>query len=374
MSDKPLDLSDKEVKPRRTFAEHLAEIGLLRQPEPEPEPEPEPGPKKKHRWRVAGAEQVTETSWSGVSRARVHVKHLVDADDLSHELSPDELSPEGEHGWHFGPEKDVRKILSIDNPVVYIKKFRNGIYKVVEMLDSPVGNPDGRKNTFDDDVGRFEQNIIRAKTAVEEYGLCNDFKYFCTFTISPQSQDRSDLSRFRQRLTQMVRNYRRRKGVDIQYLLVPELHRDGENWHIHGLLNMPDELLTQYTPEMPGFDRLPWRIRQKVYTSFTGGGRCYKWAAAEKTFGWNTLEEIRSRERSTRYLLKYFSKEQRKTAEKLSKGDNLYFVSRGLKRAERIEKPDELYKQLIGQETEFQTSGAYCVLKWYRVQNPPNEV
>lgn len=285
---------------------------------------------------------------------------------MSHELGPDELGPDGESGWHFGAEKDVRKILSIENPVVYIKRFPGGLYKVVEMLDAPAGNPGGRKNVFDDDVGRFEQNIVRAKTAVEEYGLCNDFQYFCTFTISPQSQDRTDLGKFRERLTKMVRNYRARKGVDIQYLLVPELHRDGENWHIHGLMNIPEDLLMQYTPDMTGFDRLPWRIRQKVMVSLTGGGRCYKWASAEKTFGWNTLEEIRSREKSTRYLLKYFSKEQRKTAEKLNKGDNLYFVSHGLNRAERIERPDELYEQLTRQNVEFQTSGAYCVLKWFR--------
>ena len=329
---------------------------------------------KKPRWQLAGSDVGMVDSYSGIARAKVRVKHYVDADDPSYELPPGELDPDAEIGWHFGRTKDVTKILSIENPVVYIKKFPHGLYKVVEMLDIPVGNQTGTKNVFDDDVGRFEQNITRAKTAVEEYGLCNDFKYFVTFTISPRSQDRSDLGRFRQRLTQMVRDYRRRKGADIQYLLVPELHRDGENWHIHGLMNMPETLLSEYTKEMSGFERLPYKIRTKVLTNLaSGSGRCFRWLAAEKTFGWNTIEEIRDPERSTRYLLKYFEKEQRKTAERLEKGDNLYFVSHGLKKAERIEKTAELLEQFSGKEVDFQTSGAYCVLKWYRLTETLND-
>lgn len=305
----------------------------------------------------ADSDIVEETAWEGPGRARVETWWEGTDKPFSEYQTAD-----GSQGFKFGEGKYRRRYVSIENPVLYIKKFPRNLYKVVQMLDPAMGPGDTEKEpSFDDDLGRFACNIARAKTAVEEYGLCNDFDFFATFTISPQSQDRSDLKKFRTRLTQMVRDYRRRRDIDIQYLLVPELHRDGENWHIHGLLQCPSEFLERYGPEMQGFEKMPLRIKESVAT----GHEIYRWTAAQKTFGWNTLERIKDLERSTRYMLKYFSKDERRTAEKLKKGDSLYYVSHGLKRAEKVN--PEALAALPGLRKEYQRNGEYCIVTWIRI-------
>ena len=79
-------------------------------------------------------------------------------------------------------------------------------------------------------------NICRARNRIYELAYCNAWDYFFTGTLSPDKQDRTDLDGFRRRFTQMLRDMSRRLGCRVQYLLVPELHGDGESWHVHGFL------------------------------------------------------------------------------------------------------------------------------------------
>lgn len=258
-----------------------------------------------------------------------------------------------------------RRMLDIENPVLYVKDFGHGLYKVVKMLEEATGLGDkGQWKNETDESGRFLCNILRAKSMVEEYGLCNDFDWFATFTIDGEKLDRTDLETFRKRLVKMVRDFRHRRGVEIQYLLVPELHADGKSWHIHGLLKMPEGMLEEYRYSK----KLPRRIKDKLLE----GKRVFRWKNAESAYGWNTLEKIGNKEKSVRYLLKYFSKENRETAAALEKGQHLYFVSRGLEKAKKIP-PDRWENIEPGAAPEFKRFNEWNIVEWWRVTETTSE-
>lgn len=257
--------------------------------------------------------------------------------------------------WKDGSQH-FRK-LKIEGGAVYAKKYGDsGLIRIVRMMDAAKGHRKQDTDSPMDDEKRLDCNVSRARSMIEEYGLCNDFQWFSTFTISPEKLDRSDLEKFRKRLTQLVRDTRRRKDIDVQFLLVPELHRDGKSWHIHGLLSVSDPSLFEeyrYSPKLP--KRLKDRLK--------AGKRVFRWKSAEDNYGWNTIEPIEDKERAVRYIMKYLKKDGQRTAEALEKGQHLYYASRGLKKAEKInpevlaELPDPCF------EKHYET----CTVAWYKM-------
>lgn len=264
------------------------------------------------------------------------------------------------HGWETNgvvwskTVGDKRYLMRIDGGTRYAKYYPAcGLLKVTTMLDAAVGHSKGTSEKTDENT-RLRQSIVRARSMVEEYGLCNHFQFFGTFTISPEKLDRENLEDFRKRFTQLVRNTRLRKKVDIKFLLVPELHRDGKSWHMHGLLDIPENLLTEYkyNPALP----------KKIKARLQAGKRVFCWKAAENNYGWNTLEPIIEQERATRYIMKYLGKDNMNTAEKLQKGQHLYYVSRNCEQARKIT-PESLPEL---PEAIFTRAYETCTVNWYK--------
>lgn len=81
-----------------------------------------------------------------------------------------------------------------------------------------------------------DKTAHRAKTKMLDYILCNpDLDLFVTLTLSPDEIDRADISAIMGKLNTYLDNRVRRKGL--KYVLVPEFHKDGINYHFHGLFN-----------------------------------------------------------------------------------------------------------------------------------------
>lgn len=80
-----------------------------------------------------------------------------------------------------------------------------------------------------------ERSVRRAKKAIRDYILCNDFTHFVTVTIDPKQLDRADWGEVIKPLNKWLDNRVQRRAL--KYLLVPELHSDGESIHFHGLVN-----------------------------------------------------------------------------------------------------------------------------------------
>lgn len=159
------------------------------------------------------------------------------------------------------------------------------------------------------------RSLQRSKTAVFEYAYCNEWDYFFTGTISPDKFDRSNLAGFKKGLTQFFRDCRKRYNCpNLQYLIVPEKHADGVNWHVHGLLKGLPESEIQI-------------INGKK-----------SWARYGNKYGFNDLQVIRNHEAVSKYLTKYVTKSILDSRGVDTKEDNVYLVSRGLKRGEVIKK------------------------------------
>ena len=215
-------------------------------------------------------------------------------------------------------------------------KFRERIIKYRDDLYKRVIYPSGYGAAKDDDFapeelpeGKLPENVRRAKKAIEAYALCNDWTYWATFTLRPgKYQTRLDLASFRRDVMQLLRNVRRETGGDVAALLVPELHRNLDGWHMHGLLRLPADQLRQFQLS----ETLPLKLKQRIAT----GKTLYDWPRYREAFGWVCIEPLENRDAAARYITKYVTKglNDRETAEKMTKGQHLYYVTRGLKRPE----------------------------------------
>lgn len=151
---------------------------------------------------------------------------------------------------------------------------------------------------------KLENNLSRAKSKIFQYAMCNDFEYFVTLTLDSKKYDRYNLKKFVSDLGHMIRNNRARKGWNLQYILIPEQHKDGA-WHLHGLFShIPSEFL---------------EINKNGYLDFP---------QYSKKFGYCSLSKIKDKNKCASYITKYVSKD---LGDKIEKNHKCYYASRGLK-------------------------------------------
>lgn len=170
---------------------------------------------------------------------------------------------------------------------------------------------------------KSDNNISRAKNRVFELALCNPWNIFLTFTLNPKKYNRNDLGKFRKDLSQFVRDYNKKYGLAIKYLLIPEEHKKG-GWHMHGfLMGLPDEHLRLFTLS----EKLPKYIREKLKS----GQAVYEWEPYRKKFGFCDLEVVKDQFAVSAYVTKYITKDLDRTVRE--SGAHLYYCSQGLSRS-----------------------------------------
>lgn len=198
-----------------------------------------------------------------------------------------------------------------------IKKYNDNLYKFT-FHKFPVKNTGfERLNNIDREYSRdindekLDNHISRAKNKIFEYAAANEFDYFLTLTLDKEKYDRHNLSKYIKDLGQMIRDFRKKHNVNIQYLLIPEPHLDGA-WHMHGLIKgIPEEHL---------------RRNKNGYLD---------WEEYSNKFGYCSIDIVRSQEAISKYITKYISKALRGDL-KREKEKKLYYVTRGLKVAQKV--------------------------------------
>lgn len=182
------------------------------------------------------------------------------------------------------------------------------------------------KNTVND--VKLLNNLTRAKNKILEYALCNPWDYFVTLTINKDKHNRYDLPTFYNKFTHFIRNNYNRKGCKIDYLFVPEKHKNGA-WHLHGFIKgLPDDALYEFKLSQ----KIPHYIRNKI----KNGELIYNWLAYADKFGFNDIEPIKSHAKASYYVTKYITKDLQHNVTKL--GGKLYYNSLHLQRAEVVAK------------------------------------
>lgn len=94
-----------------------------------------------------------------------------------------------------------------------------------------------------------DDSIRRAKTAVSDIVRMNNFEYFVTLTLSAEMIDRTNPNEIARKVKIILSNLVER--YDLNYLLIPEYHKDGKAIHFHGFMSGNIETVDSGTVKAP---------------------------------------------------------------------------------------------------------------------------
>ena len=78
-------------------------------------------------------------------------------------------------------------------------------------------------------------SISRTINNIYSISRSNDWEYFVTLTFNPKKVNSFDYDEVSKKLSQWIKNFKRRYAPDLKYIFVPELHKSGR-FHFHGLI------------------------------------------------------------------------------------------------------------------------------------------
>lgn len=213
-------------------------------------------------------------------------------------------------------------------PDYNLYRYRHDFYKVVHFK-STVRHGHTASRTKEDGflhTDKLPQALARARKVCLELALCNEWKWFCTFTIASSNFDRKNLDGFYSRFSEWLKYQKKKSGKKIPYLLVPEQHGDG-SWHMHGFFNSDiDDFLVPFSDLKAAGENVPYKLVEKKY---------FNWPDYQKKFGFCSLGEIRNHDATAFYATKYISKSFQGDAQRV--GLKLYYCSQGLNRSEHFD-------------------------------------
>jgi len=212
-----------------------------------------------------------------------------------------------------------------------LKKYTDDYYKLTRFRSL-------RQSGYEDEIivnnkknsaghnEKLSQSLSRSRSRVFELAICNPWENFVTLTIDGKKYNRSDLKLFFKAFSKWMNNYEYQNKLDIDYLLIPEPHKD-LNWHLHGLMKgIPLRDLKQFTLD----DHLPYKLLNKI----EAGRIIYDWTRYSSSFGWSTIEPIYNKEACAKYITKYITKDLGNAC--IPVNEHLYYRTKGLKRSEEI--------------------------------------
>lgn len=169
---------------------------------------------------------------------------------------------------------------------IYNKTFTRG----VDVKDNE-NFKKGYKNsirTLENTQHCVDVSASRAKNTVYKIARANKWDWFITLTFDRTMTDSSDYDLIVNRLHTYLKNLKNRSCPDLKYLIVPELHADGEHYHFHGLISGCDGLkfkLWKFDKGNPVFNVVNW-----------------KW-------GYTTATRIQDNNKVSSYITKYITKD-----------------------------------------------------------------
>lgn len=178
-----------------------------------------------------------------------------------------------------------------------------------ELSDKWTTTPRGGLSDNSDSVDNLIRAQRRARMAIRDIALSNEFKYFVTLTLDASKVDRYDITAQTKRMNTWLDNRVRRCGL--KYVLVPELHKDGAI-HYHGFIN--DALSVIDSGTLQSDSARPRKPRSKAERSrLLASGAHVVYNLPDWKFGFSTAIEIYGDYRkAVSYVCKYINKQQQK--------------------------------------------------------------
>ena len=167
-------------------------------------------------------------------------------------------------------------------------------------------------------------SLKRAKDRIFDYVLSNDFNYFFTGTIDPKKLNSSDPKVLLQPIQNWLKKLVCRFNVD--YVFVPEFHKDGKKIHFHGLIKCDDSILVDSKTKIyKGFGR-PYKDFTAIRKGLLPENGRIVYNMPKWRFGHNTAIKLFGDVMNTAfYVTKYITKDCKKIFGKF------FWHSRGLK-------------------------------------------
>ena len=134
-----------------------------------------------------------------------------------------------------------------------------------------------------------ERSMRRIKEQIYNAVHNNKWEFFMTVTFNAQKIDRYNWDEIRKRHSEMLKNLKKRKCPNLQYIFVPELHKDGAV-HFHALLMGVEGLTLRNSGKKDKYKRVIYNID-------------------EFNLGFNTLTRIADPSKAGTYITKYITKE-----------------------------------------------------------------
>ena len=246
-------------------------------------------------------------------------------------------------------------------PDYNLYRYRDDFYKVVHFKSTA---PRSAGFIREKDSGfryddKLPQALSRARRVCLELALCNEWKWFATFTIAQSNFDRKNLDGFYERFSEWLKYQKKKYQLKIPYLLVPEQHGDG-SWHMHGFFNSDiDQFLVSFKDQYEAGADVPLKLVQNGYMN---------WPEYQKKFGFCSFGEIRNHDATAFYATKYISKSFMGDAQRV--GLKLYYCSQGLNRAEYF---DSVYGPCMPLNACLQNHYEYCSTGFVSFQRQPGD-
>jgi len=157
-------------------------------------------------------------------------------------------------------------------------------------------------------LARSSESLLRTKRLVLHRARCLEVQSLWTFTKRGKFSDVDAVWEAWRAFTQMMR---RRWGKEFRFVAVPELHSDGETWHLHVLF---------------GRFFMVEQLRSYWYRALGGSGK----ETGSATPGSVNVKSLRARHSVGRRVAAYVSKYVGKGFESCSNGRRLFSSSVGL--------------------------------------------
>lgn len=186
----------------------------------------------------------------------------------------------------------------------------------------------------------IQSSLNRTKNAIYDLAKSNNWEWFVTFTFDPKKYDSTNYDTVTGLLTKFIDNVRHNKAHDLVYLIVPELHSDGEKFHFHGFLIDTGNMAFHPSGKLDA-----------------EGNDIYN--LADWKYGFSTASAVRDTVRASAYITKYITKE----LVQHTKYKKRYYASRNIKR------PDVTY---LNREQELEQVLATYNPDYVKTLNVPN--
>lgn len=249
----------------------------------------------------------------------------------------------------FQCSKDISQLVNRkdlnNNSIISNTEYFQDIDEVISYFNNDLEKNDNRHKSM--------SSIYRAKSTIYDLINSNIWEYFVTITFNPTKSKEMGLDLTKPQLVQkflttFIKNQNRKINSNIEYVLIPEYHENG-NVHFHGVLrglNKKDlkqalnnqEFLKDDNNNLLVDDNnnpIPNKYYQTPLTR--NGNSVYNWQPFSK-YGFTDFEEIRNKSRIGSYCTKYINKELEARSNEF--GAHLYICSNGLNRSKKVYKKE----------------------------------